>query len=302
MKPSSRIVRATILTDEIASAVPRNSVVTKRCSGFGSMLSGSISPSATPQANGTAMPARDTLAAVLPARRTRDRSVSMPVSNSSIRMPSCDTAPIIAAWSLPLGNNVACSSGAIAPSTLGPSRMPAISWPMIAGWPIRCIASPSSRPQTSSRMIWVRKTTSDGPCCASTAAAAGNGITASTSASAAPSRQALTIILGCPSRCTRAHMLGKRGREPNPGGRPPSTIAAAEGYSERSAECFNSFRIAFLEGPIGPDMVALVARPGIVRTTQNRLDHVDRPRITGAAIGVHIDLLRSQPLNAAGLS
>ena len=95
-------------------------------------------------------------------------------------------------------------------------------------------------------------------------------------------------------------MLGKRGREPNPGGRPPSTIAAAEGYSERSAECFNSFRIAFLADPI--DMVALVARPEIVRATQNRLDHVDRPRITGAAIGVHIDLPRSQPLNAAGLS
>ena len=209
MKPSSRIVRATILTDEIASAMPRNRVVTNRCSGLGSMLSGSISPSATPQANGTAMPARDTLAAVLPARRTSDRSVSMPVSNSSIRMPSWETAPIIAVCSLPVGHRAPCSSGAIAPSTLGPSRMPAISWPMIAGWPIRCIASPSSRPQTSSRMIWVRKTTSDGPCCASTAAAAGNGITASTSASAAPSRQALTIILGCLSRCTRAQYAGE---------------------------------------------------------------------------------------------
>jgi len=41
--------------------------------------------------------------------------------------------------------------------------MPAISWPMTAGWPIRCINSPISRPQTSSAMIWTRKITSEGP-------------------------------------------------------------------------------------------------------------------------------------------
>jgi len=35
MKPSSRIVRATILTDEIASAVPRNSAVTSWFSWLG---------------------------------------------------------------------------------------------------------------------------------------------------------------------------------------------------------------------------------------------------------------------------
>ena len=51
------------------------------------------------------------------------------------------------------GNSECCSSGQSAPSTEGPSRMPAISWPITAGWPIRCITSPISRPQTSSAMI-----------------------------------------------------------------------------------------------------------------------------------------------------
>ncbi len=34
---------------------------------------------------------------------------------------------------------------------------------MTAGWPIRCMASPISRPTSSRAMIWVRKTTSEGP-------------------------------------------------------------------------------------------------------------------------------------------
>jgi hypothetical protein len=42
--------------------------------------------------------------------------------------------------------------------------MPAIGWPMTAGWPIPCINSPISRPQTSRAMIWDRKITSEGPC------------------------------------------------------------------------------------------------------------------------------------------
>ena len=42
--------------------------------------------------------------------------------------------------------------------------MPAISWPMTAGWPIRVITSPRTRPQTSRAMISARNTTSEGPC------------------------------------------------------------------------------------------------------------------------------------------
>src|SRR5215210_2153232 len=34
---------------------------------------------------------------------------------------------------------------------------------MTAGWPIRCMASPISRPTRSKTMIWVRKITSEGP-------------------------------------------------------------------------------------------------------------------------------------------
>ena len=44
-KPISRTTIATILTDEIDSAVPRNSVVISRWSGSGSIVSGSNSPS-----------------------------------------------------------------------------------------------------------------------------------------------------------------------------------------------------------------------------------------------------------------
>ena len=59
MKFISRTTIATILTEAIDSAVPRKSDVTSRLEGSGSIASGSISPSATPQANGTRMPMRD---------------------------------------------------------------------------------------------------------------------------------------------------------------------------------------------------------------------------------------------------
>jgi hypothetical protein len=50
----SRTTIATIFTDEIESAVPRKIEVMKRWSGLGRIESGSISPNATPHANGTA--------------------------------------------------------------------------------------------------------------------------------------------------------------------------------------------------------------------------------------------------------
>ena len=55
------------------------------------------------------------------------------------------------------------ASGQSAPSTDGPSSRPASSCPITAGWPIRCIASPKSRPTESRRMIWRMKTPSEGP-------------------------------------------------------------------------------------------------------------------------------------------
>ena len=52
MKFISRTTMATIFTDAIDSAVPRNSAVISRLPGSGSTESGSIPPSATPQVNG----------------------------------------------------------------------------------------------------------------------------------------------------------------------------------------------------------------------------------------------------------
>ena len=69
-----------------------------------------LARAAIPHRNGTLMPAIETLNAVLPVRRTSDRSVSMPVSSSSIRMPSCETASIIAFCSGIVGNSVCCSA------------------------------------------------------------------------------------------------------------------------------------------------------------------------------------------------
>jgi hypothetical protein len=41
----------------------------------------------------------------------------------------------------------------IIPNTEGPRMMPATSWSITANWPMRCIASPSSRPIESRRTI-----------------------------------------------------------------------------------------------------------------------------------------------------
>ena len=105
MKFISCTTIATIFTDEIESAVPRKIAVTKRSSGLGKIESGSISPNAKPHAKGTATPTADTATAARPTRRTNLRSVSMPVSSRSMRMPSCDTASIMLFCSAFFGKN-----------------------------------------------------------------------------------------------------------------------------------------------------------------------------------------------------
>ena len=65
-------------------------------SGWGSSASGMNWPSATPQANGTTTPENEMLMAARPTFRTSLRSVSIPVSSSSRRMPNCETPSIIA--------------------------------------------------------------------------------------------------------------------------------------------------------------------------------------------------------------
>ena len=95
-KPTSRTTIATILTEEIDSATPRNNVVMSRLPGSGSSVSGSSSPRAKPHRNGKAMPQMEMLNAARRVLRTTDRSVSIPVSNNRSRMPSCATASSIA--------------------------------------------------------------------------------------------------------------------------------------------------------------------------------------------------------------
>src|SRR5712691_80976 len=109
------------------------------------------------------MPATEMLAAARPIFRTRRGSVSIPVSSSSMRMPSCPTASIMLRCSPLSGKTACCASGQRAPKIEGPSRTPAMSWPMTAGCPMRCIASPSNRPTRSSRTTWVMKMTSEAP-------------------------------------------------------------------------------------------------------------------------------------------
>ena len=96
MKFISRTIAATILIEEIDSAVPRNSEVRRRLPGSGSSDSGMNQPSRTPQANGTATPVSEMLMPARPTLRTSLRSVSMPVSSSNSRMPNCEIASIIA--------------------------------------------------------------------------------------------------------------------------------------------------------------------------------------------------------------
>ena len=131
--------------------MPRNIAVTMRALGLGRSESGRNSPSAMPQTSGIATPVVATATAVRPTRFTNGRSVSMPVSSSSIRMPSCDTPSIMLFCAAPVGMSKCCACGHNRPNTDGPSSTPPMSCPITAGWPIRCAASPMSRPTSSNR-------------------------------------------------------------------------------------------------------------------------------------------------------
>ena len=153
MKFISRRIVATIFTEAIDSAVPRNSEVISRWPGSGSIASGNTSPNATPQTKGTTMPASDAEIEAPPVFFTSLRSVSMPVSSNNMRMPNCDSASSIAFCSLAAGNSACWNCGNSAPSKDGPSSKPAISWPITAGCLSRNMASPSRRPTSSSTVI-----------------------------------------------------------------------------------------------------------------------------------------------------
>ena len=76
----------------------------------------------------------------------------MPVSSSRRRMPICETASIMLLSAGVSGKTMWRSSGSTAPKIDGPSSTPARSWPKIAGWPMRAMPSPISRPKNSSRI------------------------------------------------------------------------------------------------------------------------------------------------------
>ena len=171
----SRITVATIFTEAIDKAVPRNSEVINRLLGSGNMESGKTWPSATPHANGTTMPAREAIADAAPVRRTSLRSVSIPVSSSSISTPNWETASSIAFCSLAAGKMACCHSGSSAPSREGPSTRPAMSWPITPGCLKRIISSPSKRPTNISNASCAMNTNSDGPLCGSPPLAAKAG-------------------------------------------------------------------------------------------------------------------------------
>ena len=89
MKFISRTTMATILTEEIDSAVPRNRPATRRWLGFGQQRCGQELRQR--EAAGERHDARRLIEIekqAAPTLRTSLRSVSMPVSSSSIRMPS----------------------------------------------------------------------------------------------------------------------------------------------------------------------------------------------------------------------
>lgn len=125
-----------------------------------SSVAGMNCAAAKPITKGTATPAAEMEKQARPTLRTSLRSVSMPVSKSSISTPSWATALIMLFWLASPEKTTRSPSGHSQPSSEGPSRMPAMSWPITAGWPKRSSSSPRPRPTRSKRMISRTKTPS----------------------------------------------------------------------------------------------------------------------------------------------
>src|SRR5437899_2042162 len=95
-----------------------------------------------PSPNGTATPTTATAVAAVPTRIMALRSVSSPISNSSTTTPT---------WASSRNTEASGSSGPIGITLRkpAPSRMPAKSSPITAGWPRRSNASPANFPASS---------------------------------------------------------------------------------------------------------------------------------------------------------
>ena len=133
MKFISRTTTATIFTEEIDSAVPRNSDATRRASGCGKSFCGRNSPSAKPQMKGTTIPVIEIAIAALPTLRTSPRSISMPVSSNNRRMPNWAMPSSKAFCSGEDGKIACCASGQAHPNKEGPSNRPQRSSPTTDG-------------------------------------------------------------------------------------------------------------------------------------------------------------------------
>ena len=139
--------------------------------------------------NGTATPVSEMLSAALPTVLTSLRSVSIPVSSSSRRMPNCATPSSMAFCSGALGKMACCKSGHTTPSTEGPSTMPPSNMPMTDGWPMRFMSSPSRRPTSINATSCTRKMTSEAPVLAPSAAKAPGALSASAPTAHPPVRK-----------------------------------------------------------------------------------------------------------------
>ena len=160
-KFNSRTTAATILIEEIDKATPRKRAVARRWSEFGMTAAGAAKPSAIPQRKGTRIPASEALSAGDPILRKSRMSTSMPVSASNRRTPTSANAPSTAFCEGSIGKTACCAAGQTRPKNEGPSRIPAMSWPITAGWPRRWAASPSRREASRMTTIGARKAASE---------------------------------------------------------------------------------------------------------------------------------------------
>jgi hypothetical protein len=113
------------------------------------------------------------------------------------------------------GKIACCRSGQSAPTTERPSTMPATSWPMTAGWPIRCMASPSSRPTTSRWRICTKKIGSEGPDGAPSAAKASDAANSASTAATHPGtwvHDSSQGVIPCRSNATKKANSPKHNR------------------------------------------------------------------------------------------
>ncbi len=160
VRPSSLRIFAMTGSDEMLSAVARNSANTVRCPSSPRNCPGSRYAVPRPNANGTTTLPAETSTAARPSCRMSPRSVSNPVSASSMRMPTQPITSSIAELAASGGNSQCAPSGHSEPRTVGPSSTPAKISPITLGCPIRSMSPPSSRASASRSTNCTKNTSS----------------------------------------------------------------------------------------------------------------------------------------------